>query len=136
MSRKPKKCRQCASLFMPYNSIDKFCSPKCAFASVTIKGPIKKPIAKYEAPHSNKVFDKNKAEYKAEMIDEHGYLYCEHCGRSGLSYDTHHLIFRSEKPNHKYLHSKRNLYLLCTLTCHRLFHAKKGIRNNIVVRHE
>jgi len=137
MSRKPKKCSECSTLFLPYKSIDKFCSPHCAYSSVTtepIKGnPTQRASIKYKLPVLDKVFNKNKNEYKEEMIDDCGYLYCEHCKKSGLGYEAHHIIFRSEKPNHKHLHSKRNIYLLCK-PCHELFHARKGLRNNIVVQ--
>ena len=133
MSRKPKKCSECKGLFLPYTSLDKFCSPDCAFKAISPKGKEKKPTIKKSPVYVDRVFDENKAEYREEMIDRCGYLYCEHCDRSGLRYEAHHLIFRSEKPNHAHIHSKRNIYLLCK-TCHGMFHDKKGLRNNIVVQ--
>jgi len=60
--------------------------------------------------------------YKEAFVDEHSYGYCEHCGRSDLGLQTHHIVFASRAPKHESLHDHRNLILLCT-DCHRKFHS-------------
>jgi len=81
----------------------------------------------------NSEFERNARAVRVDMIEEHGYLFCQHCGRSDRGLDTHHLIFRSEKPGHEYLHDKRNLSLLCMDGCHPLFHEEKSIRQEMVI---
>lgn len=67
---------------------------------------------------------KNRNEVIEEMKDRYGYLFCEVCKRSSGFYKlhVHHLIFRSEAPNHENLHSKENLCICCN-DCHTDFHS-------------
>ena len=67
-----------------------------------------------------------------EMIDARGYIYCKCCNiTNAFKFHTHHIIFRSEKPNHKHLHNKENLIICCN-ECHNDFHNNKSLRNNLV----
>lgn len=82
----------------------------------------------------NTEFIKTAKQMQSDMIDEHGYLFCEHCGVNGNSSPLdppHHIIFRSEKPKHPKLHSRENLIILCR-SCHNKFHANKTMRNDLV----
>ena len=77
-------------------------------------------------------YKKNRDELIDEMLDNYGHLFCESCSSShAFKFHMHHLIFRSEKPGHKYLHDKKNLLLVCD-KCHDLFHSIKSYRNEIV----
>lgn len=151
---KPKKCKHCQIEFAPYNSLDKFCSANCRINNQKSKRSFnwrpdqvanrigaKNPAyrngmytrsAKRTAV-GNKVFFRNRDELKAKMIDDHGYLFCEQC-KTGTTYqwETHHIIYRSEKPGHPHLHDKENLLHLC-MQCHNDFHKSKDMRNAIVV---
>lgn len=75
-------------------------------------------------PHSMTMF-------KQSIIDEYGYLVCQNCHKSNRAFHVHHIIFRSEKPSHEYLHDHRNFILVC-VECHNWFHDKKGNRNKLV----
>ena len=86
-------------------------------------------------------YDKNRAELINEMMDKYGYLFCQKCGKNkcGMKLGTHHIIFRSEVPDHPMLHHKRNL-LICGSDCHQdapdSFHKDKAQRNKFVVERE
>ena len=57
------------------------------------------------------------------------YPYCDHCYRSDKGgYEIHHIIFRSEAPEHEDLHHPQNLILVCR-DCHNLFHGRKHYRD-------
>lgn len=76
-------------------------------------------------------YNKNRLELHEEMYDLHGFYFCQNCGRSGVGLECHHLIFRSEKPNHEHINHKKNLIIVCR-KCHDKFHGNKGARNKIV----
>lgn len=79
-----------------------------------------------------RIFIKNSKEIKQSMLDERGFIYCEFCETSNsLRFESHHLIYRSEKPEHENLHKKENLIILC-IKCHNEFHKHKSLRNEIV----
>lgn len=154
-SKKPesKKCSFCSEQFKPYNSLQKFCSFKCSNDNEknnrstnwteqscnSIKGknnPNFKTGLYIRNKNKNRTgdreFEKSKKILKKNLINKKGFLYCEVCGTTNsLKFETHHLIFRSEKPLHKHLHSIENL-LYCCIQCHNNFHKIKGVRNNIV----
>ena len=72
-----------------------------------------------------------------KMLDEYGYLFCMKCNKSrAYKFEVHHIIFRSERPNHKNLHDKDNLIICCT-DCHtknwNSYHNKKDERNSLVI---
>ncbi len=127
------RCKGCGTPFMPFNSLNKYCSVKCRekhdkpfkekkpFSKLSEKG--KKGIAEFE---------KNKKILKAQIIEEHGHLLCQRCKRVDRPLETHHIVFRSERPGHLMLHDKINLILLCD-ECHDLFHDNKPLRTLIVV---
>lgn len=154
-SKKPKykKCKLCNTEFKPYTSLDKFCSANCRIESMKSKrdqrrrwnkDSVKKRHGKNNPGYRNgnyvrgkkrefsRVFQNNVNALKAEMIKDVGYVYCQYCLTSqSLRFEGHHIIYRSEKPGHKHLHSKENTILLC-IKCHNIFHKCKGNRNDIV----
>ncbi len=82
---------------------------------------------------NERIFIKASKELKQSMIDEQGYIKCNICGvTNSIKYETHHIIFRSEKPNHPNLHDKQNLMVLC-IQCHNDFHKHKALRQPIVI---
>lgn len=79
-----------------------------------------------------KEFQKNCKEMDLEMIQKHWYRFCEHCWiNNSLRWEHHHIVFRSEKPRHEFLHDKRNIINLC-IQCHNDFHKDKWKRNHLV----
>jgi len=80
---------------------------------------------------SDKEYIENRRIVTDAQYCNYGFHFCEKCGRSDGYLDCHHIIFRSEKPNHRSIHNIDNLILLCR-DCHKLFHDKKGTRNDLV----
>ncbi len=69
--------------------------------------------------------------YRRDFLFEHGYMFCEHCGRSDqYYYEVHHIFYRSEKPKHKKLNHADNLILLCK-KCHNWLHDMKARRRTL-----
>lgn len=154
-SNKPKTkiCKYCNKEFIPYTSLDKFCSATCRINNQKSKRKFNYTKDKCDKitgennpsyrngmycrdtktpPINKREFNKSKIKLKKELIDKKGYLYCENCGcTNSIKYETHHIIFRSEKPNHEHLHDVDNLLYLC-ISCHNEFHKHKGKRNTIV----
>lgn len=83
-------------------------------------------------------YDKNRAELIEQQLDEYGYHFCQHCQKSRgvYKFEVHHIIYRSEAPNHEHLHNKKNLIILCN-TCHNgsgdSFHNYKEKRNYLII---
>lgn len=126
--KKEKKCVECNNGFYPYKSTDKFCSPKCK-----IKGSKKSIKKTIKLSAEEKKFKKNKKGIKQKMIDDYGFIFCQNCNTSNsMAFEGHHIVFRSEKPNHRNLHHKKNILIVC-IQCHNDFHKEKGMRNEIVV---
>jgi len=154
-SKKPisKKCKVCDKDFQPYTSLDKFCSANCRVENMKSKRSrnwskesTEKRIGKNNPSYKSgmyaratkksaegqKEYLRIRNEMRANMIIEHGYLFCERCGTNETyQWEMHHLVYRSEKPNHTHLHNKRNLINLC-MKCHNWFHKSKSNRNAIV----
>ena len=88
----------------------------------------------------DRLYRKNGNEIMQAMIDDKGYIYCEHCNRpNALGYERHHIIWKSEKPGHENLHDKENLLILCkdfNGSCHDKWHADKSLRNKLVEERE
>jgi hypothetical protein len=154
-SKKPKTktCSHCNSQFTPYTSLDKFCSANCRVENQKSKRSRRwnpeataKRIGESNPAYrngmyarettktadGNRLFLRNRNELKQDMIDKNGYLFCEHCKTTNTyQFETHHIIYRSEKPNHKHLHDKRNLILLC-IQCHNDYHKSKLMREHLI----
>lgn len=154
-SNKPitKSCKHCKSDFKPYTSLDKFCSVKCRVDSKkskrshnwskesceNIKGTNNPAYRngmyiakKKKSSVGEREFINNSKVLKQKMKDDLGYVYCQDCKTSNsLRFETHHIVYRSEKPLHENLHKKRNLIVLC-IRCHNEYHKKKSKRNQLV----
>ena len=154
-SKKPKTkcCGFCSKEFTPYTSLDKFCSANCRVENQKSKRSKRwKPesIAKITGENNpcyrngmyqrastktsvgQREFMRIRDKMRADMILEHGFLFCEKCKtNTTYQWEMHHVIFRSEKPLHPHLHNKRNLINLC-IPCHNWFHKLKSNRNYIV----
>lgn len=129
---KSKVCSECLNEFTPVTPFQKHCGHRCVNAA-TKPNPKKKTPTRTEKALVE--FDNNKKEIREEMIEARGHVFCqrEECQKSTARFfHFHHIIFRSEKPNHPMIHCKRNLIHVCD-ECHDLFHNIKGIRNQIVV---
>lgn len=155
ISKKPssKICNVCGKLFEPYTSLDKFCSANCRINNQKSKrsfnwteNQTQKRFGENNPAYRNgtfmrgrkkitvgeRIFIKNSKELKQEMINDFGFIYCENCNTAkSLRFESHHLIYRSEKPEHENLHKKVNLIILC-IKCHNEFHRHKSLRNEIV----
>lgn len=154
-SKKPKfkKCNFCGNQFEPYSSLDKFCSALCRIKNVKSKRSRNwtDEKAKLRTGKNNpnythgmcavgvkkdssglRLFFKNRDSYRQDIVDKHGYLFCEKCGKTNCRFEAHHIIFRSEKPKHEFLHDKRNIINLCHV-CHSYYHSRKANRNELVV---
>lgn len=154
-SKKPKTkiCGVCKVEFKPYTSLDKFCSANCR-----VENQKSKRCRRWSAESTEKRIGKNNPAYRngmytrasdktaegsrlflrirngmrERMKNEHGFIYCERCGTtSTYQFEMHHVVYRSEKPNHPHLHDERNLINLC-MECHNWFHKAKENRSILV----
>lgn len=86
---------------------------------------------------TEEVYGKNRKKLIEEQIDEYGFNFCQHCQKSRgvYKFEVHHIIYRSEAPEHPQLHNMRNLIILCS-ACHNSskdsFHAVKEKRNYLI----
>lgn len=84
-------------------------------------------------PNNEMAFRKASAKLRLAQFDFFGYSFCENCSRTTKELDVHHIIYRSEKPNHPHIHHENNLILVCR-PCHNKFHNKKSYRNELVAK--
>lgn len=152
-SKKPKtkKCKFCSTEFKPYTSLDKFCSALCRVEneksgrsrrwnekSTLLRYGKNNPAYKHGlSPKIGKrdsvgrrEYLKRRNQFWKDFEEKNGSLYCEECGKTGRL-ETHHVIYRSEKPRHIHLHDPKNFMLLC-VKCHNDYHSDKSKRNKIV----
>lgn len=132
-----RKCKTCHKEFKPFNSLQKFCSYKCAntvscvYQSNVMKVPVKQ-VYRSKNYISCPELDKSKKIIKAQMLKDRGHKYCQKCNASSaLFWNYHHIIFRSEKPCHPKLHDVVNLIHVCS-DCHDWFHEMKNRRMYLV----
>jgi len=81
----------------------------------------------------HKLYTKNRHTIYTEMLEEYGYLFCQHCEKSDKGIECHHLIFRSECNIPELVHAIINLILLCPDCHHNKFHKIKSTRNKYVI---
>lgn len=129
-------CDNCGNEFKEYRIGMRFCSHKC-FSDNSKEartgegnpsyrnGFYTKENKRKGVIHKDYDFYKKSKELKKEIIDIAGYMHCQHCNtNNSLRWETHHLVYRSEKVKHKNLHDKRNL-IVCCIKCHNEFHKHK-----------
>jgi len=81
-------------------------------------------------------FQKNAKKIIERQKKEKWFTYCEICWNSNAyRYETHHIIYRSEKPKHKNLHNIKNLIRLCR-ECHIKIHKDKNTRYKYIKNRE
>lgn len=79
-----------------------------------------------------RTYTKNRAKLIDDMTWDYGYIFCQKCQTSNaFKFECHHIIFRSEAPNHPKLHDKANLIIVCS-QCHNDLHNHKHIREGLV----
>lgn len=156
-SKKPKTkiCGVCKVEFNPYTSLDKFCSANCRVENQKSKRSRRwnsestaKRIGENNPAFRNgmyarstnktaegvRLFLRNRNEMREEMMGNYGHLFCEHCKTTQtLQFEMHHIVYRSEKPNHPNLHDKINLINLC-IQCHNDYHKSKLMRENLIAQ--
>ena len=125
---KERLCKSCKKPFFTRRKIQSYCSFVCS-----ANHNVKKGKDSHSYKHGLRMNGKNygakhyKAtrEYGIKFVDKNGYKFCEHCNiNNSLRFETHHIVFASEKPKHKELHNTRNLIMLC-IKCHNFFHGGK-----------
>lgn len=154
-SNKPEisTCNHCNKEFSPYTKYNKFCSSACRINNIKAKRSknwneikvskitgINNPAYRNgmyirenkKTTKNERLFQSNRDLIKQKMIDSEGYIYCQYCNTSNsLRFEGHHIVYRSEKPNHENIHHIDNIIILC-IKCHNDFHKHKGLRNKIV----
>jgi len=152
-----KKCKQCKSKFTQYTTLQKFCSNQCRYDNEKSKRSFnisperalamtgknnpayRNGMYTRQSKISKKgdaIFKRNGKSIRQSLISEFGFIKCQHCDTStSLRWEIHHIVYRSEKPNHEYLHDTRNLINLC-IQCHNNFHKNKGMRNDLVLNRD
>ena len=140
---KSKKCEECGKEFNRYY-VGKFCSPKCRgdnMSRTKLRNGEKNPSYR-NSLYTKENLSKNKKttnihlsvcrRYRVNFRKNNDYDHCERCGISNsLKFETHHIVFASEAPQHKELHNFKNLIYLC-IGCHNELHKHKILRNEIV----
>tara|TARA_R110002153_G_scaffold113889_3_gene256434 strand:+ start:1519 stop:2142 length:624 start_codon:yes stop_codon:yes gene_type:complete len=154
---KNKNCNSCNKEYKPYTTLSKFCSTNCRVNNMKSKRSsnwndeqVKNITGNKNPAYRNgmyckstkknssgeKEFLRNSKSIKKQIIDDFGYIHCQDCKvNNSLRFETHHIIFRSEKPLHENLHKKENLIVLC-ISCHNKYHKNKGKRNELVEKRE
>jgi len=96
------------------------------------KGTDKIPVMSKKRKAFNKEYDKQRLLIKKDVVLKNGKECCQKCGTDkSIMFSTHHIVFRSEKPNHPEMNNPANLIFLCH-NCHEGFHNDKRSRNYLV----
>lgn len=141
--RYTKECDFCNKEFRTYSKIIITCSDKCYRERMArnrlwewnpsyrnwayTKESDKKIHKKWD-----RLFQKMCREMNEQMIEKYWYRFCECCWvNQSLRWEHHHIVFRSEKPGHEFLHSKENTIHLC-IKCHNEYHKNKSKRDSLM----
>lgn len=123
-----KVCKVCGIKFEARLDRTRFCGRKCYFLEQKQSRKGKNNPAYRNGTRTNGksvswVHLDTTRKYGKAFLEKYGYKFCENCGtNSSLRFETHHIIFASEKPRHENLHNQRNLILVC-IKCHNDFHS-------------
>lgn len=141
--RYTKTCKECWKDFKAYSKTLLLCWKECQ--SIWLKRDriwennpayrnwiYKKWWMKTIHNNWNTKFNKLCSIMNNEMIEKHWYRFCEFCWiNNSLRWEHHHIVFRSEKPWHEFLHDKINTIHLC-IKCHNEFHKNKSKRDSLM----
>jgi 5-methylcytosine-specific restriction endonuclease McrA len=132
-------CSFCKNKFKrPISFITKYCSRKCFELDMMIKrkgknNPAYRNGLRVDPYGYTSLHSRVCKEYRRKFLEKNENLYCENCySNVAIKYETHHIVFASEKPKHKKLHNVKNLILLC-IECHNNFHKNKKLRNKLII---
>ena len=138
------KCKYCGKDFNRYIPALNFCSRNCAYnywKENNIRAGKNNPAfrnglytKKYLSNHKNITGKHLSAcrRYRTFFRKNNDYDFCERCKiSSSPKFETHHIVFSSEAPEHKELHNFKNLIYLC-IACHNELHKHKILRNKLV----
>ena len=134
-----RKCKNCNKIFLAKQGLyRKFCSMECQINFLKIDR-LDKNNPNYKTGF--KTGGKRTVEHMSAcrvnrrlFLKEHKELFCEICGtKRSLRFESHHIVYASEAPMHKELHNRQNLIMLC-IQCHNDLHAKKYLRNDLVIK--
>jgi len=76
---------------------------------------------------------KNRNQITTEQVEKYGYTFCQFCETSNcFKFHVHHIVFRSERPQHPNLHGVENLIIVCN-KCHDKLHNNKALRNKLLI---
>jgi len=128
-----RKCALCSKEFERANwNKTKYCSRDCFHKeSKTSRQLDGNPTWKNGASSQayNKMYFDHKYKTTGMLPHEIG---CEVCGiMSGVIFDRHHIIFKSEMGYHKEINNPINIIQACR-SCHLKFHGKKSRRNYLI----
>jgi hypothetical protein len=133
-------CKQCEVIFFSKQHLyRKFCSMNCQikYLQENRRGknnPGYRNGLRTNGMGATKIHMAACRKNRREFLKENDYLFCELCGTNqSLRFESHHIVFASEAPNHKELHNKKNLIMLC-IQCHNDLHIKKYLRNSLVIK--
>ena len=131
---KKRKCPVCEKDFTRAGFVHaKFCSRDC-FHKDSKKSRKKKKNPNYRnGSHINAHYCKDYADWvykeRGLLLEELG---CEICGvMSGVIFDRHHIVFKSEMGYHDEINNPRNIIQVCR-TCHSDYHGKRRSRDTLV----
>lgn len=141
--RYTKNCKECWKEFKAYSKTLLLCSKECQ--SIWLKRDriwennpafrnwsYTKESNKLDHKKWDYKFQKMCKEMNEEMVEKYWYRFCECCWiNQSLRWEHHHIVFRSEKPWHEFLHNKLNTIHLC-IKCHNEFHKNKSKRDPLM----
>lgn len=143
-------CKICRKKYISTQKLQTYCSRKCFSENEKISRKWKwnpayknwnfvdwnKKENRRTFLHKYREFEKNAKKILDTQKDKYWYVFCQYCKNSNAGrYETHHIIYRSEKPKHINLHDKSNLIRLCR-ACHIKFHKDKTLRHKLIKERE
>lgn len=133
---KPKKCRQCKTIFTPANSFQVVCTPKCAISYAKLKESKRVKASQREAEKARRAqhrADKERIKTTNELIQELQPIFnkyirlrdkdkgCISCGTMNAKFDAGHYFSTGAYPNLRFW--EKNCHKQCA-QCNS--HAMKG----------
>ncbi len=119
MKVKEKKCKQCWKSFVPYSSLDKYCSSKCKVKWEKEKEKVKKVKAREKKKTSPKKLYKDNVEMAKLIAKIRDWYICQWCWKDCNSNksDCHWSHIINEARDHRLATDEYNIKALC-FHCH------------------